>query len=310
MPALLLLALGLAIGAGPAPGASACTNEYPTTGPFYAADHAPPASAAPAALADGGRTRVVSYVSYNIHGESETAKLVSDLRALAAERPLDVVLLQEVSGARDGSRNAADAIARALGMNYVYSPAIVRSGRDHGTAILSPWPIRDPRKILLPESPWAECRRRAPVTALVLVDGMPVQVYSVHLTTVVSGTFGSEEGRALQLEPVLLDADRLPEGTAVLVAGDLNTVNPFGTSGVRKLLRAHGFVDAHPATGSTFKRSFFDLDHAHTRGFGAVLGSGVHRRALGSDHYPIWGRLELTAAPKAALVRVASPAPP
>src|SRR5689334_10009780 len=60
-------------------------------------------------------------------------------------RDADIVLLEEMDAP------GAEKIAAALERRYVYYPSSKRGSEpDMGNAILSPWPIDDTRKLLLP----------------------------------------------------------------------------------------------------------------------------------------------------------------
>ena len=101
-------------------------------------------------------------------------------------RNADVLVLQEMDAP------GVEAVARALHMNYVYYPVSLnpKYGRDFGNAILSPWPIEESRKVLLPHTSRILKQARAAVAARVRVGDRTVQVYSVHL----GAPFGTSPG--------------------------------------------------------------------------------------------------------------------
>lgn len=90
---------------------------------------------------------------------------------------VDVLLLQEVD------LRSAMIVAESLDHNYVYYPAAIHPAteRQFGLAILSPWPIRDDRKILLPWLESGDDARKIAVAATVWPRGQPVGVVNAHL---------------------------------------------------------------------------------------------------------------------------------
>jgi len=76
-----------------------------------------------------------------------------------------------------------EAVARALGLNYVYFPAArhPETGRDFGNAVLSPWPIEEGWKLFLPHPSRLVGLVRAAACARVRIGRRAVRVYSVHL---------------------------------------------------------------------------------------------------------------------------------
>jgi endonuclease/exonuclease/phosphatase family metal-dependent hydrolase len=179
---------------------------------------------------------------------------------------------------------ATDRIARALGLDYVYYPATLhpKAKGNFGNAVLSRWPIRDDRKILLPHrGRWRRSLRIA-VGATVEPPGRePVRVYSVHLET----PFGiSGRARREQVAAILADARAHPRA---IVAGDFNS---------REIMESIDGVDGFrwltPHIGPTI--AGYSWDHVAAKGLalrdcasaGAVTGAGDV-----SDHRPVWAEL-------------------
>ena len=81
-------------------------------------------------------------VSFNVKYAQRIDSAIVVLTTESALSQADIVLLQEMDAR--GTRR----IAEALGMSYVYYPAIFRrrSGKDFGNAVLSRWPITADRK--------------------------------------------------------------------------------------------------------------------------------------------------------------------
>jgi endonuclease/exonuclease/phosphatase family metal-dependent hydrolase len=197
-------------------------------------------------------------------------------------RDADVVLLQEMDA--PGTQSIADALA----LRYVYYPGSVRPGeRDMGNAILSPWPIEDTRKLLLPHTSFVVHRQRTATVATVTIGGRPVRVYSVHLTSPLGGGGGTRRDQA---DAVV--ADVRDWNGPVIAGGDLNSRsvgNRFEAAGFRWL------------TKSVRKTvNLFTFDHVFVRGFDSmtVTDAVVDRSCQGvSDHSPVLGTLRESGAP-------------
>ena len=79
-------------------------------------------------------------------------------------------------------RPGTERLAGALGYGYVYVPSAVHPvpKQDFGVALLSPWPLEEPRKLLLPhQNRFRKLRRSAAVATLRSPLG-PVRVYGIH----------------------------------------------------------------------------------------------------------------------------------
>lgn len=189
----------------------------------------------------------------------------------------DVLVLQEMDG------TGTETLARDLGLNYVYVPSAIHPSthRDFGVAVLSPWPLEDARKILLPHHHRFRKLRRAAAAVTIVSPVGRLQVYAVHLET----PFGAwSRARRDQARTILADAK---DSTGpVVVAGDFN-----GRSGAEELSTA-GFLWL---TRSVHDGAlFFDFDHILARGLCAAgeSAAGVARDDVhASDHRPVWARL-------------------
>jgi endonuclease/exonuclease/phosphatase family metal-dependent hydrolase len=191
-------------------------------------------------------------------------------------RTADIVALQEMDA------EGTERIARALGMDYVYYPAIWHpgTGRDFGNAILSRWPLSDDRKLVLPYHSRYRDMQRIAVSATAATPLGPVRVYSVHLETI-GGIAGVNRQR--QAAAVIRDAAAYPR---VIVAGDMNS------RVVGEVFTWYGYRWVTRDLGSTI--SFFAWDHVFVRGLDRASGSaGIVRDTQGaSDHRPVWAVLE------------------
>ncbi len=245
------------------------------TGGSYSSP-AEPRLAGPAPLDSvRGATDTLRIVSFNL----EFAERVDSALAMFAwEEELyraDVVLLQEMDSA------ATRRIAQALGMGYVYYPAIYhrRAKRDFGNAVLSRWPIVDDAKLILPHpSRYAGTHRTATAATLRIRDSL-VRVYSTHLGTVFDIGSGA---RRDQLRAIIDDAERYPRA---IIGGDLNSGR------VGSVARDRGY--SWPTERSARTTRFGALDHVFLRRL-AAAGAGVVINNHGaSDHRAVWVRAVL-----------------
>jgi endonuclease/exonuclease/phosphatase family metal-dependent hydrolase len=223
----------------------------------------------------------IRVVTFNV----EVARRVHEAIEALREEPLrgaDVLALQEMDAP------GVATIAAALGMSYVYYPASVypKTKRDFGNAILSPWPIEAPRKVLLPHKSLVANQYRIAVTATVRVGGRPIRVYSVHFGAPL-GTSGGK--RWDQAEAVLADAASSPE--PVVILGD------FNSRGVAEKIAARGYTWLTREAGPSTRRLGHGLsfDHVLVRGLARAAEEpyvGVARDGpRASDHWPVWARL-------------------
>ncbi len=194
----------------------------------------------------------------------------------------DVVLLQEMTA------QATARVASALGMGFVYYPAIHhrRAGQEFGNAVLSRWPMGHDAKLVLPHrSRYAGTQRTATV-ATVRVDTTAIRVYSTHLGTPADIPAGR---RREQLAAILRDAAPFP---AAVVGGDMNMAE------LGPAVKEHGFRLTTGATPRTTR--FGRWDHVLVRGAALSVPSRagvVERGRTASDHAAVWVRIPLRSRP-------------
>jgi endonuclease/exonuclease/phosphatase family metal-dependent hydrolase len=253
-------------------GCKIATNYLDPSGPVYRGSSV---TAAP-------EFKDVRIVTFNIEFGVHVDRAIEALVAHPALRSADVVALQEMDAP------GVEKVAAALHMNYVYYPVSLnpKYDRDFGNAILSPWPIEDSRKILLPHRGRVIKQGRAAVTARVRIAGETVQFYCVHLGSPLGTSPGNRRDQA---EAVLADARRV-EGP-VIVAGD------FNSHGLGDRFEAEGFSWLTRNVGSTVHR-FFSYDHIFVRGLRLdATHAGVAREVTNaSDHRPVWAALSTAGA--------------
>ena len=242
--------------------------DYPsTTGPRHAG--APP----DAAIATRAQPETLRIVSFNIEFARRIDPAIALLTSDTALRSADVILLQEMDAP------ATKRVADALGMWYVYYPAIFhrRTRRDFGTAVLSRWPIVDDAKLVLPHPSRYARTHRIATAATLRIGRSWVRVYSTHLGTVAD--IGSGRRRE-QLRAILADAARHP---LVVIGGDLNEAS------IGRVAEEAGY--AWPTRDGPRTTRLGRWDHIFLKGLGTAGpdASGTVLAARGvSDHRPVW----------------------
>jgi endonuclease/exonuclease/phosphatase family metal-dependent hydrolase len=229
----------------------------------------------------------VRVVTFNIAYALEIDRAIELLRTSEPLRAPDILALQEMDAP------GTERIARALGMNAVYFPSGVhpKYERDFGCAILSPWPLEEPRKLILPHGARVSGLRRAAVSATVVRGGQRIRAYSLHLPSPLAISGGS---RKEQLRAVVADAASAED--PVVIAGDFNSHEK-----VEELARA-GFVWVTRDVGATTRFRLLGIglaglsyDHVLARGLRPVPGPGaagvVADNRGASDHKPVWAVL-------------------
>ena len=167
--------------------------------------------------------------TYNVHGHKGTdGKIVTD-RTFDVVRQLhaDCVALQEfVNAPAPTGEPLLEHWARTLGMHAAYAPAFERGGEEFGNALLTRWPLLEQHAHDVSLHGY---RRRVVLETLMKVDGVKVQMMSLHLGV-------SPRERALQAQRMfeLCSATR---GDLHVLLGDFNEWSRF--SAVSRRLRAH-----------------------------------------------------------------------
>lgn len=259
-------------------------NYSHTSGPRFAGI---PAQAADSqALASGPGWGITGYaapadsqirvVTWNVKWGRQAGAAGEMLASHTRLAGADIVLLQEMT------EQSVAVIASRLGFGYVYYPATVhpREQQHMGNAILSPWPITEDRKLVLPHRARFMGTERIAVRATVTVEGRRLRVYSLHLATPFEvGEGGIED----QLEAVIADAE--DSADPILVGGD------FNSSRVGGLLVEAGYHWLTRGIGPTIWT--LRLDHLFVRGVDLHMTAGVvAAEPLPSDHRPVWAVLQ------------------
>jgi endonuclease/exonuclease/phosphatase family metal-dependent hydrolase len=196
-------------------------------------------------------------------------------------RGADIVSLQEMDDI------GVERIARALHLNYIFYPGSIHPTREryYGPAILTRWPIRETRKLILPHEGLVRHQRRNATAATIDVRGSCLRVYAIHLETQLRA---SAKQREDQVDVLLRDA----AGTScpVVIAGD------FNSKGIGRYFEEKGFAWPTEHVGSTI--TWFSWDHIFAKGLGVPdsASAGKVREIHGaSDHRPVWASLILRA---------------
>jgi len=227
-----------------------------------------------AAGGDVGSTLRV--VTFNLKWGREIDRAADLLSRPGPLRGADLVVLHEMD------QPGTERLAHALGLAWVYVPSAVHPvpKRDFGVALLSPWPLEEPRKLLLPdENRFRKLRRSAAVATLRAPIGA-VRVYGIHLESPTGAWNGVRRDQA---RTVLADAAGW-DGP-VVAAGDFN-----GRAGPHVL--AAGFFWATEAVKNT--AGPFDFDHVLARGLcaaGDAAAAAADDETDASDHDPVWAVL-------------------
>lgn len=250
--------------------------------------------------------RSIGVVSWNIDRGTRLDAVAEELQ----HEPGDLELLQEVdwNTQRTGKTDVGAELARRLGMNLAYAIEFEELSQESGgqafigQATLTRMPIRKSRVLRfkrqstfwqphgwLPSSMPLMQRRLGNRVALVTeldFAGHLLVVYNVHLESRSMGAIQSD-----QIDEILADLKQYPPDTAVILGGDLNT-KYFPSVFLRKLER-EGFQSS---TGERIERTHviaMALDWIFARGPVKIEGGTVRRNFKGSDHYPIYARLDL-----------------
>ena len=241
----------------------------------------------------------IKIVSYNIRwrGGEDLRRLISLLRDDAEIGGASIIGLQEVDRNKKRTKlvNTAGLIAEELGMHYAWAapPVVEKDGKkqpeeETGVAILSPYPLTEVRRVVLPhEGPGG--RRRAAVGATVRIGDRSVRVYSVHAETRIS-----TERKIEQLRAVLQDLDAGERTERAVVLGDFNTIGGDSIRRATELFTAANFTTPFPESEDTWKTFVLTLklDWMWLRSLRPTR-HGIDRKIGLSDHWPLWAVVKL-----------------
>jgi endonuclease/exonuclease/phosphatase family metal-dependent hydrolase len=225
----------------------------------------------------------IKVISYNISFAQQVDRAIFELSEFDGLKDADIVLLQEMDEA------GTEAIAHALGYNFVYYPASVldRHDKNFGNAILSKWPIDATEKVILPYKSPRNQQIRIAVKSVVTIEDTEILAYSVHTETLWLGP----EKRHGQIDALIESIDM--SYPFIVIGGDFNTLTPKSVEDLAESFAEIGMERATKSVGYTAKYGPFEfvLDHIFTRGM-TIVEAGKSDEAKASDHLPIW--VELT----------------
>lgn len=250
--------------------------------------------------------RSLRVISWNIDRGTRLNTIAEEL----VQDPGDLYLLQEVdwNTQRTHKADVGAELGRRLGMNLSYAIEFEELSQESGDqafigqATLTRLPIRKSRVLRfkrqsgfwqphswIPASIPLMQRRLGNRVALVTdldFAGHLLVVYNVHLESRSMGLIQAD-----QIDEILADLKQYPADASVILGGDLNT-KYFPSVFLRKIERA-GFENS---TGERIERTHaiaMALDWIFAKGSVKIEGGTVRRNFKGSDHYPIYARLDL-----------------
>ncbi|MET8266544.1 endonuclease/exonuclease/phosphatase family protein [Micromonospora arida] len=235
----------------------------------------------PVASNRDGPPQRLTVVAYNVRmgfGLDGRFDLTGLAQVVDRQRP-DVVLLSEVDRAwlLNGGHDTLDLLSDRLGMPYVFGPA---ADPVWGDAVLSRWPVRDPRTLPL-AAVGAPTGAQALAVTLDLGDGVRTAVVSTHLQP------PPGKGPVVQARAVAEFATGYAAGRPLVVAGDLNT-EP-GDEAFAEFTKV-GLVDAlaaaRPLATSPADDPRQQIDHIFVSP-GLTPGDPVAPRSTASDHLSV-----------------------
>src|SRR5262249_7094358 len=144
-------------------------NYLDPSGPLYEARYA-------TAMPEGPGSRPLRVVTFNIEYALHVDRAIAVLQETPSLQGLDLLALQEMDAP------AVARIASALCLTSLYIPSGVtpKTNRDIGCALLSPWPLVEPRKLLLPHGVRGTGLVRVAVGATLLRGERRLRVYAIH----------------------------------------------------------------------------------------------------------------------------------
>ncbi len=229
---------------------------------------------------------ILRVATYNVHGHKGNDGKIVPERTLEVVRHLkpDCVALQEfVNSAAPTGESLLEHWARTLEMHGAYAAAFDRGGEEFGNALLTRWPILEQHAH---DVSLRGYRRRVVLEAVVAVDGVMLQMMSLHLGV-------SPRERALQAER-LFELCSTTRGDFHILLGDFNEWSRF--SAVSRRLRAHFDATRQLATFPSWAPVVgLDRVWVHPRGHlreTRVDASPAARRA--SDHLPLVATVDVT----------------
>jgi endonuclease/exonuclease/phosphatase family metal-dependent hydrolase len=235
----------------------------------------------------------IKIVTYNIRWRSGDAlhRLIDLLREDPEIGGASIIGLQEVDRHKKRTQytNTAREIAERLGMNYAWAaPPSNGEEEETGVMILSPYPLSEVKRILLPNT-GPKGRRRVALGATVNLGKTRIRVYSVHAETRING------GKRLEQFRAVVEEARAYQAMQTVILGDFNTIGEEAVRGTRRLFAASGFSTPFPDSQPTWKWFVIDfkLDWMWLRNLQQPTACGIAKHIDLSDHWPLWVKIKL-----------------
>lgn len=232
-------------------------------------------------------------VSFNIRwrGGEDLQKLVKFLHDDPEIGNAVIIGLQEVdrNKKRTKNQNTIKLMAHELGMHYAWAaPPTPKSTQEEetGVALLSPFPLTETRRIVLPhEGPGG--RKRVGLGATIKIGDKSLRAYSVH-----GETRMAMNKKVAQMKAVLDDLAQFPKEMPAIVMGDFNTWEFDAGTRTVKLFTGQGFHTPFKGDSTFCQQILFvplklKLDWIWLRNLNATK-YGIDRKVKLSDHWPLW----------------------
>ncbi|MFC3230878.1 endonuclease/exonuclease/phosphatase family protein [Marinibaculum pumilum] len=296
----------------------------------------------------------VTLASYNMHFGIGTDGRYDMARLADAVAAADIVCLQEVTQGwpQTGHEDQLATLATRLDRHAVFGPmlsldastrdsegGIVQRRSTFGNAILSRWPIRHARTVPLPKAtpPDSFDLQRVALEGVIEVPGLPLRVYSVHLSDIAPGQRRLQVDTLRDIVAGAAAAGRPWDGTSplmeflgygpfevpqsVAVLGDFNftpqeanyprLLAPAATAGhdaapdgsflvdAWDIARARGVAQGADRTYALGPEAEARIDYCFLDAglAGRVERAWIDSAAQGSDHYPLFVTLESRSQP-------------
>ena len=230
---------------------------------------------------------MLKVASYNIRKSlgTDRRRQPERIMQILAEVNADIVALQEVDR-RFGTR-VSTLSAEAIVDQSAYMPVRFGIRQEslgwHGNAILvrKGFELVNQRRIDLPSF-----EPRGAVLAEVRIAGTLVRIIGMHL-----GLMGTT--RLKQAQAIVSYLEKIEGKAPTVIMGDLNQWAPDGGC-LAQFARHHNVIAPGPSFHS--RRPMLGLDRIITSRDINLVDTGVHNSLLaarGSDHLPVWARLDL-----------------
>ena len=247
-------------------------NYIDPTGPIYTGSYATTQQ-----NSFNGRLKVVSW---NLNFVKQADKGIHALKSTEELRDADVILLQEMD------ETGIEKFAQSLQYNYVYFPAAIhrRHNRLFGNAILSKWPISNPKKVILSNQFGSLKHNRIAVRTQVDIEALSMAAYSVHLDMI----WMLPGQNNTQVDVLVAEVGK--ENGAAVVGGDFNSWSSGSIAMLDERFGEIGLVRVSKGTATTLETIGglqLTTDHIFSSD-GRVMESGTWRNNDISDHAAIW----------------------